>query len=96
MGPMTTFIEGVATRIPFANTQSMMQNYLDDFLLVDDEHTKHAMRLLIEHTRNLPEGAAGLSLAAALTGKDRWAGKKVVIDFCGGNLSMEGLRSLLS
>ncbi len=95
IGPMTTFIEGVATRVPFDNTQAIMRKYLDDFLLVDDEVTKHCMRLLIEHTRNLPEGAAGLSLAAAIELKDRLQSQKVVIDFCGGNLSMAGLRSLL-
>ena len=59
-GPMNTFIDGVATRVPFENTQAIMRQYLDDFVLVDDEDTKRSLRLLIEHTRNLPEGAAGL------------------------------------
>lgn len=95
LGPMETFIEGVATRIPFENTQVIMREYLDDFVLVDDQDTKHAMRMLIEHTRNLPEGAAGLPLAAAIQLRERMAGKKVAIDFCGGNLSMEKLRLLL-
>lgn len=93
--PMNTFIEGVATRAPFENTQAIMRKYLDDFVLIDDEDTKHAMRLLLEHTHNLPEGAAGLPLAAAIQLKDRWVGKKVAIDFCGGNLSMDKLRSVL-
>ena len=95
-GPMDTFIEGVATRVPFENTQAIMRKYLDDFILVDDDDTKQSLRLLIEHTRNLPEGAAGLSLAAAIQLKDRLIGKKVAIDFCGGNASLEDLRSLLA
>ena len=94
-GPMTTFVEGVATRVPFENTQAIMRKYLDDFVLIDDADTKHCMRLLIEHTRNLPEGAAGLPLAAAIKLKDRMVGKKVAIDFCGGNLAIDSLRSLL-
>ncbi len=94
-GPMNTFIEGVATRAPFENTQAIMRKYLDDFVLINDEDTKHAMRLLIEHTHNLPEGAAGLPLAAAIQWRDRWVGKKVAIDFCGGNLSIGKLRSVL-
>jgi threonine dehydratase len=94
-GPMKTFIEGVATRIPFDNTQAIMRKYLDDFVLVDDEDTKQAMRMLIEHTRNLPEGAAGLPLAAAIQLREQLLGKKIAIDFCGGNLSMEKLRVLL-
>ena len=96
IGPMTTFIEGVATRVPFENTQAMMRRYLDDFVLIDDERTKYAMLMLLEHTHNLPEGAAGLPLAAAIELKDRLIGKKVAIDFCGGNLSIDKLRSLIS
>ena len=72
-----------------------MRQYLDDFLLIDDEETKNSMRLLIEHTHNLPEGAAGLALAAAIELRDRLVGKKVAIDFCGGNLSMDKLYSIL-
>jgi len=96
LGPMNTFIEGVATRAPFENTQAIMRKYLDDFVLIDDEDTKHSMRLLIEHTRNLPEGAAGLPLAAAMKLKDRLVGKKVAIAFSGGNLSIDKLRSILA
>ncbi len=95
IGQMTTFIEGVATRVPFENTQAIMRKYLDDFVLIDDDETRRAMRLLLIHTRNLPEGAAGLPLAAAIEAKDRLVGKKVAIDFSGGNLSMDQLRSLL-
>jgi threonine dehydratase len=95
IGPMNTFIEGVATRAPFENTQAIMRQYLDDFLLIDDQETKNSMRLLIEHTHNLPEGAAGLALAAAIQLKDHLVGKKVAIDFCGGNLSMDKLCSIL-
>jgi threonine dehydratase len=95
-GPMTTFIEGVATRVPFDNTQAIMRKYLDDFVLVDDTDTKQAMLMLLEHTHNLPEGAAGLPLAAAIDLKDRLVGKKVALDFCGGNISIDKLRLLLS
>lgn len=96
IGPMQTFIEGVATREPFDNTQAIMRRYLDDFILIDDHDTKDAMRMLLEHTRNLPEGAAGLPLAAALQLREQLTDKKVAIDFCGGNLSMQQLRELLS
>ena len=72
-----------------------MRRYLDDFVLIDDEDIKPAMRLLIEHTHNLPEGAAGLPLAAAIQSRVRLVGKKVVIDFSGGNISVDKLRSVL-
>lgn len=92
---MNTFAGGVATRVPFANTQRIMRKYLDDFILVDDEAIKEAIRLYLEHTRNLAEGAGAVPLAAALQLKDRLAGKKVVLILSGGNLSIDGLRDII-
>jgi threonine dehydratase len=92
----TTFAEGVATRVPFANTQRIMRKYLDDFVLVDDEAIREAIVLLLQHTRNLAEGAGAASLAAALQLKERLAGKKVVLVMSGGNLSLEQLRQVLT
>jgi len=94
-GKMETFAEGVATRVPFENTQRIMRKYLDDFILVDDETIKQAIVLLLEHTHNLAEGAGAISLAAAIQLKDRLAGKKVVLIMSGGNLAVEKLKSIL-
>jgi threonine dehydratase len=91
-----TFAEGVATRVPFANTQRIMRHYLDDFVLVSDEAIKAAVVLMLQHTHNLAEGAGALPLAAALQLKDRLAGKKVVLVLSGGNLSLDQLRQILS
>lgn len=93
--PMTTFAEGVATRVPFENTQAIMRRYLDDFVLVDDADIKTAIRLLLQHTHNLAEGAGAISLAAALQLKDRLAGKKVALVLSGGNLALEKLKDIL-
>ena len=41
---MQTFAEGVATRVPFENTQKIMRKYVDDFLLVDDAQIMSAIR----------------------------------------------------
>ncbi len=93
---MNTFAEGIATRVPFANTQRIMRKYLDAFVLVKDEDIKKAIALYLEHTRNLAEGAGAAPLAAAMQMKERLAGKKVVLILSGGNLSMEKLRSILA
>jgi threonine dehydratase len=93
---MKTFAEGVATRVPFENTQRIMRKYLDDFILVDDEDIRQAIVLLLEHTHNLAEGAGAVSLAAALQLKERLAGKKVVLVLSGGNLSLAQLRGILN
>jgi threonine dehydratase len=93
---MNTFAEGVATRVPFENTQRIMRQYLDDFVLVDDEDTQKAIILLLEHTHNLAEGAGAIPLAAALQMKQRLAGKNVALVMSGGNLSLEKLRGILA
>ena len=93
---METFAEGIATRVPFENTQKIMQHYLDNFVLVDDAEIQKAIITLLEHTHNLAEGAGAAPLAAALQLKEQLAGKKVVLVMSGGNLSVEKLRSILA
>ena len=92
---MRTFAEGIATRVPFENTQRIMRQVLDDFVLVDDADIRRAIVLLLEHTHNLAEGAGAAPLAAALQIRERLAGKKVVLVMSGGNLAVDTLRGLL-
>jgi threonine dehydratase len=94
--PMETFAEGVATRVPFENTQAIMRKYLDEFLLVDDDEIKKAIVLMIQHTHNLAEGSGAIPLAAAFQNRERLAGKKVVLVLSGGNISLEQLQEILS
>lgn len=92
---MNTFAEGIATRVPFANTQRIMRQYLDDFLLVDDAEIKEAIVTLLEHTHNLAEGAGAAPLAAVLRYGERFAGKKAALVMSGGNLALEKLAGIL-
>ncbi len=92
---MRTFAEGVATRVPFANTQAIMRQVLDDFVLVDDAAIEAAILTLLEHTHNLAEGAGAAPLAAALQLRERLAGHKIVLVMSGGNLALDTLRRLL-
>ena len=91
-----TVAEGLATRIPFENTQRIMRKYLDDFVLVEDDAIEDAVLLLLEHTHNLAEGAGAASLAAAIKLKHRLAAKNLVLVMSGGNLSVDQLRRLLA
>jgi threonine dehydratase len=93
---MSTIAEGLATRIPFENTQRIMRKYLDDFVLVEDSAIEDAILLLLEHTHNLAEGAGAAALAAAIKLEHRLAGKNVVLVMSGGNLSMDQLHQLLA
>jgi threonine dehydratase len=93
---MGTFAEGLATRTAFELPQQIMRDHLTDFVLVDDEELRHSMRVLIEVTRNLVEGAGAAAFAGALKLRDRIAGKKVAVVCSGGNVSPQQLRELLA
>ncbi len=95
---MESTAEGLATRVAFENTLSMMLNPttgIDDFVLVSDEAMEESVRLLVEHTRNLAELGGAAALAAAIQLKDRLAGAKVAIVMSGGNIAMDKLRRIL-
>jgi threonine dehydratase len=93
---LTTFAEGLATRVGFEMTISILRRNLDDFVLVSDEEIRRAMLLMLETTHNLVEGAGAAPLAAALKIKPRLRGRKVVLDQSGGNITLDSLGSLLA
>lgn len=93
---MTTVAEGLATRVPFANTQEIMAKYLDDFILVEDSSMEEAVYLMLQHTHNLAEEAGAAPLAAALQNRSALEGNKVVLVQSGGNLSTKRLQYILN
>jgi threonine dehydratase len=93
---MATVAEGLATRVPFENTQRIMREYLDDFVLVEDDAIEQAIMLLLAHTHNLAEGAGAASLAAGIMLRHGLVGKNVVLVMSGGNLSLDQLRRILA
>ncbi|MBM3949645.1 MAG: threonine/serine dehydratase [SAR202 cluster bacterium] len=92
---METIAEGLATRVGFELTQSILWDLLDDYVLVTEEELEQAVVLHLEKTHNLTEHAGAASLAAALKAKDRLKGKRVALVISGGNLSIERLKQAL-
>lgn len=98
-GPMETRHEGLQTRVAHANSLAMLRHPergLDDFVLVSDDDVDEAILLLLEHTRNLAEGAGAAALAAAMAQRDALAGKKVAVVISGGNIMLETLQTILA
>jgi threonine dehydratase len=92
---MRTFAEGLATRAPFMLPQQVMWQYLDDFLLVDDEELRRAIVLYLEKAKTLAEPAGAAPLAGALKARERLRGKTIALILSGGNISPEQLRMCL-
>jgi threonine dehydratase len=86
---METFAEGLATRTAFELPQSILWQWLDDFVLVSDDEIRAAQVTMIETTRNLVEAAGAASLAAALRLREQLAGRRVALVLSGGNASRE-------
>jgi threonine dehydratase len=84
---VSTFAEGLATRVTFDLPREVMSDLLDDFVLVGEEEMKEAVRLYLSGAHTLAEGAGAASLAAALLLGPQLAGRKVALVLSGGNLS---------
>jgi threonine dehydratase len=93
---METSAEGLATRVPFDLTQSIMHEHLDDFILVSEDAIRRAIVTLLQTTHNLAEGAGAAPLAAAEQIRDRLAGRTVALVMSGGNLTLDKLRAALT
>jgi threonine dehydratase len=93
---MGTFAEGLATRTAFDLPQRILWQMLDDFVLVPDAEIRHAVKLMIETTRNLTEPAGAAPLAAALRLRDRVRGKRMALVLSGGNITPDQLEELLA
>jgi threonine dehydratase len=85
--PNRTRVEGLATGGAFELTQRLMRAHLTDFLLVDDDAIAEAQWTLMRDAHTLTEGAGAAALAALLTHRERFAGRRVAVMCSGGNAS---------
>ncbi|HSF82505.1 MAG TPA: threonine/serine dehydratase [Anaerolineales bacterium] len=92
---METEAEGLATRAPFMLPQQILWQHLDDFLLVEEEDMRGAIRLYLEKAKTLAEHAGAAPLAGALKVKERVRDKTIALILSGGNISPEKLKHCL-
>jgi threonine dehydratase len=90
-----TIAEGIAVGAPGERTLELAQRYVDDWLLVDEEDIEQAIVLLLEIEKTLVEGAGAAGLAAVLRHPARFAGRKVGLVLCGGNIDPLLLASII-
>ncbi len=91
-----TFAGGLATGEPFMLTQAILWQHLDDFVLVDDDELRRAVRLFLEKAKTLAEPAGAAALAAAIKLGSKLHGKKVALVLSGGNISPAELSQSLA
>ena len=82
----STIAEGIAVGTPGQVTQAIIADKVDDLVLVDEGDIEQAIVMLLEIEKTLVEGAGAAGLAALLKDPARYAGKKVGLVLCGGNI----------
>lgn len=85
---ITTIADGIAVKRPGALTFSIIKQFVDEVVLVNDESIIKAVLLLMERCKMVVEGAGAAGLAAVLNGTLNLKGKKVLVPLTGGNIDM--------
>lgn len=91
-----TLAEGIAVKAPGHMTREIVRRLVDDIVLVGEEHIEHALGLLINIEKTVVEGAGAAGLAAVIAHPTLFAGCKVGLVLCGGNIDSRLLASVLT
>ena len=90
-----TIAEGMAVRDVGEKTLAICRRLVEEVLLVEEETIERAIVALIEIEKTVAEGAGAAGLAAVLAHPARFAGKRVGIPVCGGNIDARMLSAVL-
>jgi threonine dehydratase len=89
-----SFVDGMGSAGLLTEMWPLVSKLVDGSIVLSLKQIADAIKLLMERTRDIAEGAGGSSFAAALTGK---AGSgKIVSVISGGNIDVEKLIKILS
>ena len=91
-----TLAEGIAVKKPGGVTLPVVDALVDEILLVNERELEWAVGALIEQQRVVSEGAGAAGIAAIHAKPAMFAGKKVGVVICGGNIDPRLLASILN
>ncbi|WP_225204876.1 threonine ammonia-lyase [Novosphingobium huizhouense] len=90
-----TLAEGIAVKEPGTFTAATIGRLVDDIVLVGEPALESAVAMLLQIEKTVVEGAGAAGLAALLTHRKRFAGRKVGLVLCGGNIDTRLLANVL-
>ena len=93
--PASTIADGIAVRCAGEKTLPLIQQYVDDLLVVDEEEIANAVLFLLEREKTLAEGAGATALAALLYRKAKCDGKVAAVIVSGGNMDVTLLARII-
>jgi threonine dehydratase len=83
-----TIAEGIAVKTPGELTLPIVRALVGDILLVEEEAIEDAILTLLEVEKAVIEGAGAAGLAALMTYRERFVGRRVGLVLCGGNIDL--------
>ena len=86
---IATIADGIGVRKPVPEALADLTGLVDGFILVPDDATLDAMRLLHRHAGLVAEPSGAVGLAGAMQERERFSGQTVGTVICGGNLTQE-------
>jgi len=81
-----TIADGIGVKSPGALTLPLIRERVKDVLLVGEDDIEQAILMLLEIEKTVVEGAGAVGLAALMKHRARFAGRKVGLILCGGNI----------
>ncbi|MEY4531064.1 MAG: hypothetical protein RLZZ156_1785, partial [Deinococcota bacterium] len=90
-----TIADGIGVREPILEAVLDMNGIVDDGLLVSDSSILQAMKLLHQTLGLVVEPSGAVGIAALIEHGDLFVGSRVATIICGGNLTLEQMRTWL-
>ncbi|TFB21815.1 threonine/serine dehydratase [Filobacillus milosensis] len=94
-GTDQTIADGLRTTQPGDLTFPILQKYMDELVLVNEDEIRYAMSFVMERMKQMVEPSSATTVAAAMFGKVHVADEKVVCVLSGGNVDLGKLGQTL-
>lgn len=95
-GPVPTLADGIAVKKPGIVTKPLVDKWLDDIIMVDEDTVGEAMMLMLERSKLLVEGGGVVGVAALLSNLiEASPGQTTCVVLSGGNVDLSTLASLV-
>jgi len=90
-----TLAEGIAVKQPGELTSRILTDHKVGVALVSERDLERSVAMLVGIEKTVVEGAGAAGLAAMISEKERFSGKKVATILCGGNIDTHLLANVL-
>jgi len=90
-----TIAEGIAVRDIGLETRKVIAAHVGEVLVAPESCVEDAISMLAEGAKVVAEGAGAAALAGLLAHRERFAGKRVGLPVCGGNIDVRIMANVL-